>query len=495
MGLLENLYSISSIKEEIKSAIESKGVDMTGLSFADYPGAISSIQTGGNYSQLYVTDNGSYSPGTYGVGAFDYVEVLVQPSLQSKTVSVNGTVTPDQGYYGLSAVVVDVPQTWTGFTEKEITEQTYQIYNLSNSASFVHRNVFEDDDNLQTVYLPNASYIGSEAFRYCDGLISVNLPVCEIIYQSAFNQCTSLTEISIPVCQSLGVGAFQGCTSLTEISLTECKSLLSSVFNNCTSLKTAYIPYCYSMQYYAFGNCKELDSLTIGLYVYKIPVFLNKIFQNATKMNNGTGRIYVASDMYSRWIVSPGWSSYASQFVSVNQAGPVLSFDNGLVYGITKMLNSDYSTYLGITNSDVTGVSLSGIKNLSNVFMCCENITSVALDNCTSIGSSAFEGCCSLSEVSLPVCEFIGDSAFADISVLSNVYLPVCSYLGDGVFYSPAHSFTITLGYSGVVTITGTNLFPGKFSLSIFVPTSLVNAYKAAMYWSGYSDQIFPIPE
>lgn len=494
MGLIENLYTISSIKGDIRSAIEEKGVDMTGLSFADYPGAISQISGGGgNMSTLSVSVNGTYYPEA-GYDGFSEVSVNVIPNLGYGYVfSSNGVYKPeDYGYDGFAKIVVDVPG---GYTEKEVTEQTYQIYNLSNSASFVHRNVFEDDDNLQTVYLPNASYIGSEAFRYCNGLISVNLPVCEIIYPSAFNQCTSLTEISIPVCKSLGVGAFQGCTSLTEISLTECQSLLSSVFNSCTSLKTAYIPYCYSMQYYAFGNCPELDSLTIGLYVYKIPAFLNKIFQNATKMNNGTGRIYVASDMYSRWIVSPGWSSYASQFVSVNQAGPVLSFDNGLVYGITKMLNSDYSKYLGITNSDVTGVSLSGIKTLSNVFMTCENITSVALDNCTSIGSSAFKGCSLLSEVSLPVCEFIGDYAFFD-TVLSNVYLPVCSYLGDGVFDATYfHSFTITLGYSGVVTIPGANLFPGKFSLSIFVPTSLVNAYKAAMYWSVCSDCIFPIPE
>lgn len=50
-----------------------------------------------------VTQNGTYDTTTN-----DEVVVSVAPNLQSKTVTENGTVTPDHGYDGLSSVVVNV---------------------------------------------------------------------------------------------------------------------------------------------------------------------------------------------------------------------------------------------------------------------------------------------------------------------------------------------------------------------------------------------------
>lgn len=46
--------------------------------------------------------------GTVDTTTNDEVVVSVQPNLQSKTVTENGIVTPDQGYDGLSSVVVNV---------------------------------------------------------------------------------------------------------------------------------------------------------------------------------------------------------------------------------------------------------------------------------------------------------------------------------------------------------------------------------------------------
>ena len=67
--------------------------------------------------ELTVNQNGTTTApeGT----AYNPVVTNVQPPLQEKYVHVNGDVTPDTGYYGLSKVVVDVPPSGGG--EGEVT--------------------------------------------------------------------------------------------------------------------------------------------------------------------------------------------------------------------------------------------------------------------------------------------------------------------------------------------------------------------------------------
>lgn len=67
--------------------------------------AILSIPTGGitPTGTVNITQNG-----THDVTQYASANVNVQPNLQSKTATQNGTVTPDAGYDGLSSVVVNV---------------------------------------------------------------------------------------------------------------------------------------------------------------------------------------------------------------------------------------------------------------------------------------------------------------------------------------------------------------------------------------------------
>ena len=131
----------------------------------------------------------------------------------------------------------------------------------------------------------------------------------------------------------------------------------------------------------------------------------------------------------------------------------------------------------------------------SSAFYGCFSLSQVNLPVCEYIGEGGFSSCTSLTQVSLPMCGFIGDYAFQDCSSLSQVNLPMCSNIGWYTFGLCSSLSEITIGYSGVCNLDN-NAFAGTpFESgigSIFVPASLVDAYKSAYNWSNYSSQIFP---
>ena len=525
--LTDNLNLIASIKSDIKSAIEAKGVSMTGVSFGSFADKIGEITT-------------------------SFVTVPL-------SVSANGTYNPGQGVDGFSQVVVDVPQEVEGYTEQEVTEGVY-IENLNNSADYVRSFAFAYDSNLRTVNLPNCQTIGDSAFTRCSNLSYVSIPICVSLNGYIFVSCSRITSMDLPVCVFIGASAFYYCSSLTQVSVPNVNELGYYAFGYCSRLSEISLPVVSSIGNYCFQNCSSLQTMTLCTETYKMPAYQNRMFSNTGSfMTNGS--IYVASDMYSRWIVSAGWSSLSSLFVSVNQSGPVLSYDSGLVYGITKYVDASFSTYLSISKSDVLGLSLPNIEVFPNYFANCPNLSTISLQNtievkanafqncyslseinlpvckiikdgaftncsalsevtlpacesitscfricsylesvtlpvCVSLGIYTFNGCSSLSDVSIPVCEYIGNNCFDGCRALSRIVLPVCSYLGSYAFYDCTSLSEVILGYSSVCEFTDTTFTNMTWSiLKIYVPSSLVEDYKAVHMTDGMYSYIFPIPE
>lgn len=132
----------------------------------------------------------------------------------------------------------------------------------------------------------------------------------------------------------------------------------------------------------------------------------------------------------------------------------------------------------------------------SFAFFECINLSNVSLPSCEYIGSWAFESC-KLSVLSLPVCSYIGGFAFQSCSELLEVNLPVCSHISSGAFASCSKLREITLEYSSVCLLGAgafnyTSIYYG--SGSIYVPSSLVSAYKADSMWSSLRSVIHRIP-
>ena len=128
-----------------------------------------------------------------------------------------------------------------------------------------------------------------------------------------------------------------------------------------------------------------------------------------------------------------------------------------------------------------------------------KTIQTVNLPYATSVSDNAFYGCTSLSQVSIPMCEFLGENAFYNCTSLTQMSLPMCSYIGSGAFFRCRSLSIITIGYSGICSLTSFGAFNGTQITSsigsIYVTASLVDSYKSASNWSYFSTQIFPIPE
>ena len=356
--------------------------------------------------------------------------------------------------YSYASANVNVPT--TGFNEREVTEGKLNIMNLNNSASFVNNYVFNTNSYVQTVNLPDCYEVKNDAFRSCSSLSQVNLPMCISIGSAAFRSCYSLSQVNLPMVSTIGQSVF--------------------------------------------GACRTLTSLTLCTDVYWTIPFGTRTYGGTPIVNeSSSASIYVRSDTYSLWISSNLWSSISSKFVSVPVSGPALSFSNGLLSGTTKAIASDFTSYLNISKSDITNVLLPECRYIGeDAFEYCDTLNKVNLPECRYIYAYAFDECRSLSQISLPECRYIDEAAFQRCS-LKQVSLPKCIYIGEGAFLGCLPLMSITIGYSSVCNMNVTNIdaFEGTYigygNGSIYVPASLVEAYKSAPFWSKYSSQIFPI--
>ena len=214
---------------------------------------------------------------------------------------------------------------------------------------------------------------------------------------------------------------------------------------------------------------------------------------------------------------------YASKIGEISGGGTVGWDQKSFTEGTVNIINLDNSASFVVSsafdgNKTIQTVNLPYATIVRNyAFRSCTSLTQVNLPMCSYISGSAFYGCtslsqisipmcsyigrafynCKFSQVSLPICSYIGSYAFDFCADLSQLSLPMCSYIGGNAFRWCANLSIITLGYSSVCSLAGSNAFTNtkitSSKGSIYVPTSLVDSYKSAKNWSYFSTQIFPI--
>lgn len=469
--LIGNLSLISSIKDDIRDAISAKGVDMTSVPFSEYASKIGEIQTGGTF----------------------VTEVL--------SVSVNNTYYPGQGVDGFSKVVVNVPQSVEGYTEKDLTEQTYTVVNLNNSASFVASNAFSGKNTLLTVNLPNCTVVNNGGFRNCRNLSQVSLPVCESIGNFAFQQvslsvidlpectyigsgvfgnCTYLTQANLPKCTTLMDNAFESCTALTQVNIPECTSIVDYAFNSCLTLQSISIPYLEAVKSNVFNNCRQLSqvylTLVTDVYNYafancwalssiELPMLSylrgSNVFNNCSALSKvsfpicnmvpgyGTpgfstcsqfNEITFGADLY----FVPSYISLGASFIANNGVINVDAdmYDQWVSHTSWGSMSAYFSSYVSVNSGPMLSVSDGVLYGRTGAIFS---------------GWNSYVSTSAITSVNLPQCKMIGFYTFKSVTNLTSVSLPNCKVLAPWAFYDCFNLSEIVLpvcelfasGYSG----------------------------------------------
>ena len=116
----------------------------------------------------------------------------------------------------------------------------------------------------------------------------------------------------------------------------------------------------------------------------------------------------------------------------------------------------------------------------------CTSLKTINLPNVTTIGEGAFGGCTSLKTINLPNVVTVGYGTFESCEALESISLPNVTTIGEGAFESCEALESITLGANQVCTI-GTYAFDDiQNTITVYVPSNLIEQYKVATNWSTY---------
>jgi len=261
MSISSQLLILNQTKQNVRTAINNKGVSVTDEAFSVYPDKVRLIPNGGGIYEsniiLYVEakqENVVIPAGTETIG--DYAFYCLYPRavmLNLKTVSMPNTVTAIGDY------------------------------------AFIHNN------NLSSISMSTTlASIGKEAFGYCYSLQSVTLPSSmRTIGNSAFHYCNSLSSVTFSEgLTSIGEGAFMECPSLTSVTIPSTVTYIgTSAFSARSSSMTEF-------------TCMATTPPTIS---------------ESTLYLTNNCPIYVPDESVLAYQVADGWSTHSSRIKGLSE--------------------------------------------------------------------------------------------------------------------------------------------------------------------------------
>ena len=296
----EKLNIIKSAKNDIKSSIENKGIEVGDISINEYASKIDEIAIN---DCSYLFSNNSR------IGE------------HQKILKLCKNITKSNHLFYKSADL-------TG--EVDLTN-----YDYSNCDSL--SGMFQECTNVKTVKFGNydTSKVNNINYMFykCHNLENVNINALNTTnvtkLNCMFDECAKLKAVDLSNFNTTKVTTMQymlkGCSSLTEIDVsnfntTNCSNL-SYLFYGCSNLTEIDISNfdttnCNDTSY-MFYNCTKLNKVIINSS--KVFKMTNPNMFSNTGISAGTGYIYVPDDLLQEYKTTTNWANYANQLKGLSE--------------------------------------------------------------------------------------------------------------------------------------------------------------------------------
>ena len=210
---------------------------------------------------------------------------------------------------------IDLPDIYAHINEAIYGIVDGTIENISNAkATYVRDYGFYKHPSLISASFTNATKIGDYGFYQSPALSTVDAPLVTEIGAFAFRGCSSLTNITSSAVTITGNGAFDECTNLSSVALTNLQEVKPLTFRKCESLTTVDLPVAANIGTQAFYS-SGVTSLTLRSNT--VVTLENADAFYFTPIEEGTGYIYVPSNLVDSYKTADGWSTYANQIRAI----------------------------------------------------------------------------------------------------------------------------------------------------------------------------------
>lgn len=441
----------------------------------------------------------------------DFIDAInmfaLTSTYQSKTITPIETaqiITPDNGYDGISQLTVrSISSTYVGTAIERLSVYTYTptTYNqIIPSAVYLSQAVtIQGDTNLKSDYIAS----GITIFN-----VTGNVPIPSIVYDSpVFVEYIpdNIDFIDQIFPESLPSYFAMSASNISSVSI-NCPYIGQSVFKDCPNLKTVRFTGCTSLSYGCFQNT-PLESLECTVLSSTNATFagLSQLTTiNFPMLESVTGYMFT-SDSALKNINMPRCATigaYAFQYCSaLTSIGfPLCTSVEQKAFAYCKSLTTiSFPECITIGSNAFEGqnllsnVSMPKCTTIGNgAFFYCSKLTSIDFPECITIGSHVFAGDPVIS-INFPKCTTIGSEAFYGCRSLRTASFPKCTTIYSKAFENCDSFRSLYLLNSSVVTLQNSSAFYYTPYLSIYVPSSLIDAYKNADNWSLISNKLVAI--
>lgn len=365
----------------------------------------------------------------------------------------------------------------------------------SDSAVRPYSDVLKEllEGELTELYNADVTKIGDYAFYFRKDIKSVEFPNVEVVGDYAFcvangpsGNREGLLTVKLPKVKNISKDAFSGQPfESIDLELFEGDGG-DSQFRYCSFLSKPYMPKLKAIPDYMFQYCESLKEITDNNFP-NVTYIGREVFYHCEKLEAVT-----LSKLIELGNSNGGAFKNCSKLKTLNL--PVLEkIANNTFYYCSEIEKVDFPNVIYIGDDGSYG---SGGKT----FYYCTAVKEINLPKVTYIPYYCFYNCTSLTEVTFPEVTGIGSYAFQNCTALKKADLAKCSEIkGYSSFYGCSTLEALILRTDTVCTLGSTSAFsntPINSGLGyIYVPSTLVEAYKSAANWSAFQYKIRAIED